>query len=202
MTGFFSFYFVLGVFALTDDNSHSNWGCATGGENTASFNRAWKLSALLWCLWRQSQCVHCHGVRVLAHLFICILRSSPLVLSIIFATPPIKQKTGTANRSETTNSKPHRPIIMVGQSKTGSSSQIIIITLCSGRWITSFYQPQQMVQKSWAKNHFAEPNRHVLTFLHPILIFKVTYWVSLGMLLGIIWSITSPMWSIPLHWFW
>jgi hypothetical protein len=59
-----------------------------------------------------------------------------------------------------------------------------------------------MVQKSWAKNHFAEPNRHVLTFLHPILIFKVTYWVSLGTLLGIIWSIASPMWSIPLHWFW
>ncbi len=72
--------------------------------------------------------------------------------SYFFATPPIKQKTGTANRWETTNSKPHGPIIMVGQSKTGSSSQIIFITLCFGRCTTSFYQPQQTVQKSWAKN--------------------------------------------------
>jgi hypothetical protein len=27
------------------------------------------------------------------------------------------------------------------------------------------------------QNHFAEPNQHVLTFLHPILMCKVTYWV-------------------------
>jgi hypothetical protein len=34
------------------------------------------------------------------------------------------------------------------------------------------------------QNHFTEPNRHVLTFLHPILMCKVTYWVhkSWGML--------------------
>ncbi len=33
-----------------------------------------------------------------------------------------KTKTGTANRWETANSKPPRPIIMIGQSKTGSTS--------------------------------------------------------------------------------
>jgi hypothetical protein len=29
--------------------------------------------------------------------------------------------------------------------------------------------------KMLSQNHFAEPNRHVLTFLHPALIFRVTY---------------------------
>jgi hypothetical protein len=30
------------------------------------------------------------------------------------------------------------------------------------------------------QNHFAEPNRYVLTSLHPILIFRVTYVLSTG----------------------
>ncbi len=33
------------------------------------------------------------------------------------------------------------------------------------------------------KNHFHEPNQHMLTFLHPTLMFRVTYWAPLGMLL-------------------
>jgi hypothetical protein len=32
------------------------------------------------------------------------------------------------------------------------------------------------------KNHFAEPNWHVLTFLHPILICRVTYWARVELL--------------------
>jgi hypothetical protein len=46
-----------------------------------------------------------------------------------FSNPTHKNKTGTANRLETTNSKPPGPIIMIGQSQTGSGSQIIFITL-------------------------------------------------------------------------
>jgi len=30
------------------------------------------------------------------------------------------------------------------------------------------------------QNHFAEPNKYVLTSLHPILIFRVTYVLSTG----------------------
>jgi hypothetical protein len=36
---------------------------------------------------------------------------------------PIKTKTGTANRWETTNSKALGQIVMIGQSETGSNSQ-------------------------------------------------------------------------------
>jgi hypothetical protein len=50
-----------------------------------------------------------------------------------FPTSPSKLKTGTANTWETTNSKPPRPIIMIGWSVTGNSSQIIFVTLFSGR---------------------------------------------------------------------
>jgi hypothetical protein len=33
------------------------------------------------------------------------------------------------------------------------------------------------------QNHFAEPNQHVLTSLHPILICRVTYWALLELVL-------------------
>jgi hypothetical protein len=33
------------------------------------------------------------------------------------------------------------------------------------------------------KNHFHEPNPHMLTFLHPIVMCRVTYWAPVGMLL-------------------
>jgi hypothetical protein len=31
------------------------------------------------------------------------------------------------------------------------------------------------------QNYFPEPNRHILTFLHPILLCRITYWASLEM---------------------
>ncbi len=35
------------------------------------------------------------------------------------------------------------------------------------------------------QNHFAEPNWHVLNFLHPILICRVTYWAQVEFLLAL-----------------
>ncbi len=46
-------------------------------------------------------------------------------------TPPIKLKPGQQIGGGTTHSKPPRPIIMMGQSETRSSSQIIFMTLFS-----------------------------------------------------------------------
>ncbi len=96
------------------------------------------------------------------------------VLVIYFLpTPPIKLKLGVQIGGKTTNSKPPRPIIMISQSRTGSSSQIIFITLFSLAGVKlcyAFHQPQQTVQKCWAKtimlgqNHFAEPNRPCFDF--------------------------------------
>jgi hypothetical protein len=67
--------------------------------------------------------------------------------SLVFCKPIYKTKTETANRWETTNSKPPGPIIMIGQSETGSSSQIIFITLFSGRYTTSLCLFKQTVQQ-------------------------------------------------------
>jgi hypothetical protein len=69
---------------------------------------------------------------------------------LLFCNHTHKTKAGTSNQWETTNSKQPRPIIMIGQSKRGSSSRIRFITLFSGKCPT-FYQPQQTVQKCWAK---------------------------------------------------
>jgi hypothetical protein len=52
---------------------------------------------------------------------------------LLFSNLTHKTQNWTANRWETTNSKPPRPIIMIGRSVTGSSSQIIFVTLFSGR---------------------------------------------------------------------
>jgi hypothetical protein len=55
-----------------------------------------------------------------------------------FATSPIKHKTEIeiSNRWETTNSKPHGSIIVIGQLKTGGSNQIMFIMLFFGKCTT------------------------------------------------------------------
>ncbi len=83
---------------------------------------------------------------------------------------PIKLKQGQQIGGGTTNSKPPGPIIMMGQSSetlNSSSSQIIFITLFSAGAKCAIILSQ---------NHFPEPNSHIfLTFLHPILWYRITY---------------------------
>jgi hypothetical protein len=53
----------------------------------------------------------------------------------LFCNPAQKnERSGTVYRWETNNSKPPGPILMIGQSKIGNSSQIIFIALFSGRF--------------------------------------------------------------------
>jgi hypothetical protein len=66
---------------------------------------------------------------------------------------------------------------MIGQLETGSSSQIIFITLFFGRCqaLLCLLPASANYAKMLGQNHFAELNQHVLTFPYPILICKVTY---------------------------
>jgi hypothetical protein len=80
-------------------------------------------------------------------------------LVIYFFATPTHEEAETANKWETTISKPHGPIVMIGQSEVGISSQIIFITLfsCRCKALLRLYQPQQIVQTCWAgQNHFHE----------------------------------------------
>jgi len=86
---------------------------------------------------------------------------------LLFSNPTHKTKSGTANRRETTNSKSPRPIIMFGLSETESNSQILSI-MCQA--LLCLLPHSANYAKMLGQNHFAEPNWHVLTFLHPILI--------------------------------
>ncbi len=74
---------------------------------------------------------------------------------------------------------------MMGQSETLIRSQIMFIGLFSGgaQHCCAFYQSRYSVQLCWAKNQFPEPNRHILTCLHPILLCRITYWALMEMLL-------------------
>ncbi len=75
---------------------------------------------------------------------------------LLFSNPTHQTKTGTANRCDTTNSNPPGPIKLSSQSTAGD------------RLCCACYQAQHPVQKCQAKNHFDDPNQHVLTLLHPI----------------------------------
>jgi hypothetical protein len=59
--------------------------------------------------------------------------SHPSLVIYFLSNLAPKIQIGTANRWETTDSKLHWPIIVIGRSKTGSNSQIIFITLFSAR---------------------------------------------------------------------
>jgi hypothetical protein len=66
------------------------------------------------------------------------------VIYSFFFNPTHKTESGIANRCEITNSKPPGPIIMMGQSETLTSNQIIFVTLFgyrSERKVDSRLQP-------------------------------------------------------------
>ncbi len=75
---------------------------------------------------------------------------------LILCNPTHISEIGIANRCGTTNSEPPGPIIMIGQSETLSSSQIIFITLfCAGaQRCFAFYGPPETLQLCWAKTIF------------------------------------------------
>jgi hypothetical protein len=75
------------------------------------------------------------------------------------------------------NSKPTGTIIMMSQSETLSSSQIIFITLFSAgsQPLLNLLLATASCAMTLSRNHFPEPNWHILTFLHPILMCRITY---------------------------
>jgi hypothetical protein len=114
-------------------------------------------------LWQKTQIQHLPQPFAILFLhFLCFETSIVLTIAI----HAHKTKTETTNRWGTTNSKPPGPIITMGQSETLNSSQIIFITLFSAGANCAIILSQ---------NHFPEPNSHVLTFLHPILWYRITY---------------------------
>jgi hypothetical protein len=84
----------------------------------------------------------------------------------------------------TTHSKQPGPIIMFGQSKAGSTDQIIFITLFSSMCTALLHLLPASANCAYMQeqNRFAELNQHLLTFLHLILMCRVIYW-AWGMLL-------------------
>jgi hypothetical protein len=102
-----------------------------------------------------------------------------------FWNPTHKTEAGTLHMSGTTNSKPPGRIIMMGQSETLSRSHVIFITLFSAGAHRCHLLATANCAIMLSQNRFAEPNRHVLTFLHPILLCTITYLAPLEMHLNI-----------------
>jgi len=73
--------------------------------------------------------------------------------------------------------QPTGPIIMIGQSEILSSSQIQFITLFSASptVVLCLLPAASNCTIMLSQNYFPEPNWHVLTFLHPILLCTITY---------------------------
>ncbi len=70
------------------------------------------------------------------------------LISLLFSNPTNKTKAKTANRWETTNSKPSGPSIMVGQSETGRSSQILVTRICTSYFL-KIYCGEHPLKKRW-----------------------------------------------------
>jgi hypothetical protein len=118
--------------------------------------------------------------------------SHPTVVIYFFFNPTHKTKMRTANRSETTNSKPPRRIIMIVPIRNSKEQQLDHIYYSSSPGLVRFavafmslsselYKLRQdwcqtpvQVTTRLVSNPFAEPNRYVLTFLRPILICRST----------------------------
>jgi hypothetical protein len=104
--------------------------------------------------------------------------SHPSLVIYFLSTPHIKLKLGLQIGA--------RLLIAnhLDQSETRSSSQIIFITLfsCMCTALMCILPASANCAKLVGNNHFAEPNWHVLTFLHPILMCRVTRWAPLGIL--------------------
>jgi len=115
-------------------------------------------------------------------MYVWPIRASPAVLSmqpsklfftskfsyLLFCNPTHKTETGIANsRCRTTNIEPPGRIIMIRQSETLNSSQIIFITLfCAGAQQRCCATATSVIMLS--QNDFPGPNRHNLTSLHRI----------------------------------
>ncbi len=109
----------------------------------------------------------------------------PSLVIYLFWNPTHKTERGggALQMSGTTNSKPPGPIIMIAQSETLIGSQVIFSTLFSAgalRCSSAIYCAIML-----SPNCFDEPNKHILTFLHPILLCTITYLAPLEMHLNI-----------------
>jgi hypothetical protein len=95
--------------------------------------------------------------------------SHPSLVIFIFCNSTHKIETGIANRWGTTNSKPPGPIVMMEPIRT--------TLFCNAHHWTAFHLPPQ-TNKYLAKTIFL--NRHILTFLHLILMCRVGHILSTG----------------------
>jgi len=100
---------------------------------------------------------------------------------LTFLQPTHQTEMGTAYMWGTTNSKSLGPIIMMCQSETLRRSQIMFTTLCSAsaqlqeHSIAVPFTSQRKLYIMLCQNQFPELNRHILTFLHLIMLSRITY---------------------------
>jgi hypothetical protein len=91
-----------------------------------------------------------------------------------FFSPTHKTETGIVNRWETTNGKPPGPISMMGQSETLSRSWIIFTLFSRCIMLLLCYSPPTTNSAIMlSRNYFPQPNQHILTFLHLILLCRI-----------------------------
>jgi len=88
---------------------------------------------------------------------------------VLFCNPTNKTETGTANRWETTNSKPHGPIIYDGPIRNTQQQldHIYYNLFCTA--LLCLDPPTITCAIMMRQNHFPESNRYKSDFLHPFL---------------------------------
>ncbi len=108
--------------------------------------------------------------------------SYPSLVIYSFFNPTHKSETGTVNRCGITVANHlHQSIWWANQKHWAAVRSYLLHSFLQVHNVAApftFHQPPQTLQLRGSQNHFHEPNHHVLTFLHPVLSWRIVYVLS------------------------
>ncbi len=129
------------------------------------FNRGWHLSLL----------AHLQGCSVHDDLGVIFLTSKFSYIGITFLTSPIKLKLRLQVGWRLLIANHLDQLLWLANQKQRSpvKSYLLHSSLAGVMLCGVFHEPSAIFAKMLGQDNFAEPSRHVLTFLHPIFIGRV-----------------------------
>jgi len=106
----------------------------------------------------------------------------PSLVISLFCNPTHKIETGTANRWGTLIANHLNQSLWLANQKHGATvrSYLLYSSLAGAQLFLQFLPTSANWANMQEKNHFPGPNRHMLTFLHQIIMCRVTYRAPLG----------------------
>jgi hypothetical protein len=96
---------------------------------------------------------------------------------LFYCNVTYKTETGIANKWQLLIANHLDQSLCLANKQQGAANRSYLLhsSLAGAQLCCAFHQPQQTEQRSRSKIYFPEPNKHILTFLHLIVMCRVTY---------------------------